>query len=104
MKMLVKRMTRVNRSGIGKTGKPYTIDQTVIAVALPFDDVDGFGQKEMEYRFGDHTKFTPLEKYRGKLPLELDIELTTQLDQYGNPVTVIGSINDLSPVPASKMG
>lgn len=95
MKVIVKRIERLNRTGTSKSGNAYTLDRTTVVADVPFSSTDGFGAKEMEYQYGDHTNFLDLEKYRGKLPLELDIELGTELNQYDQPVTVIKSINDI---------
>lgn len=110
MKMLVNRIERTNVSGVSKkTGNPYTINNTIITITIPFESADGFGCKEMNYEYGDSSNFLTLEKLRGKLPAELDVELGTELNQYGNPVTVVKSINSLSlqsvsqaPVTSSK--
>lgn len=92
MKVIVKRIERVNRSGTSKAGNAYTINQTNLVCDVPFSSVDGFGSKEMVYQYGDHSKFSDLETLRGKLPYELDIELGTQLDNYDNPKTVVTSV------------
>lgn len=92
MKVLIKRIERVNRSGTSKAGNPYTIDQTNVVCDVPFDSPDGFGFKEISYQYGSHTNFLGLESLRGSLPVELDIELGTELNQYGTPVTVVKSV------------
>ena len=94
MKMLVNRISRTNQSGVSKkTGNPYHIDNTTVAVVIPFENADGFGAKEMEYQYGTSANFLTLDKLRGKLPCELEVELGTELNQYGNPVTVVNSIS-----------
>lgn len=94
MKMLVNRIERTNVAGVSKkTGNPYSINNTQVTVTIPFDIADGFGGKEMTYDFGDSNNFLTLEKFRGKLPCELDVELGTELNQYGNPITVVKEIN-----------
>lgn len=93
MKMQVKAIERVNRSGTSKQGNPYTIDQTNITVEVPFDNHDGFGFKSMTYQYGDSTNFEKLVALRGRLPMELEVELGTELNQYGSPVTVVNAIS-----------
>lgn len=89
MKVIAKRIERVNRSGTSKSGNAYHIDQTMIYVDVPFDSPDGFGAKEFGYRFGDSTNFSKVEQLRGKLPTEIEIDLSTQMNQYDQPETVI---------------
>lgn len=104
MKMLVNRINRTNVSGTSKkTGNPYTINNTEVTVTIPFDIPDGFGGKEMTYPFGDSANFLQLEKFRGKLPCELDVELGTELNQYGNPVTVVKSVKAVESVGMPKV-
>lgn len=93
MKMQVKSIDRVNRSGTSKTGNPYTIDQTTVTVEISYDNHDGFGFKSMTYQYGDSQNFEKLTALRGRLPMELEIELGTELNQYGSPVTVVNSIS-----------
>lgn len=95
MKMIVNRIERTNRQGTSKSGNPYHIDNTMVTVVIPFENSDGFGVKEMSYEFGTSQNFSTLDFCRGKLPMELDVELGTQLNQYGNPVTVITSIKPI---------
>jgi hypothetical protein len=105
MKMLVNRIERTNVAGTSKkTGKEYAINNTTVYVTIPFETADGFGGKEMGYQFGDSSNFLQLEKFRGKLPAELDVELSAGLDQYGNPVTVVKSVNPIntSSTPATS--
>lgn len=93
MKMKVTSVDRVNRSGTSKSGNPYTIDQTNITVEVPFDNHDGFGFKSMTYQYGNSQNFEKLTPLRGRLPIELEVELGTELNSYGSPVTVVNSIN-----------
>ena len=94
MKMTVNSILRTNVTGVSKkTGNPYTINNTMVNVAIPFETPDGFGVKEIGYQFGDSGNFLNLEKFRGKLPAEMDVELGTGLDQYGNPTTVVTALS-----------
>lgn len=95
MKMTVVAITRLNIQGTSKKGLPYHINETRISVALPFDNDDGFGIKTHEYAFGDSMAFDRFSSFRGKLPAEFDITLTTELNQYGQPQTVV---SDVQPV------
>jgi len=98
MKMLVNRIEHTNIQGVSKTGKSYHIDNTMIAVSVPFDNADGFGVKEMVYPFGDSSNFQTLKHLRGSLPVECDIQLGAELNSYGNVDTAIISIKPTSPV------
>lgn len=93
MKVIVKRIERVNRSGTSKAGNPYSIDRTNLVIDVAYDGDDGFGSKEMVYQYGSHSKFLELESLRGKLPCSVDIELGTKFDDYDNPVTVVTSLS-----------
>lgn len=100
MKMLVNRIERTNVAGVSKkTGNAYNINQTNVTITIPFESADGFGVKEMTYQFGDSSNFLQLEQFRGKLPAELDLELGTELNQYGNPITVVKSVKPVSVLP-----
>lgn len=89
MKMLVESINRVKRSGKSQKGNDYNIDVTEIVVKVPYDNLDGFGSKFINYPYGKSENFEKLQSLRGKLPLELDIELGTELNQYDQPVTVV---------------
>lgn len=89
MKMLVESINRVKRSGTSKKGNEYNIDVTEIVVKVSYDNVDGFGSKFITYPYGKSENFEKLQSLRGKLPLELDLELGTELNQYDQPVTVV---------------
>lgn len=99
MKMTVVAISRTNIQGTSKKGLPYHIDQTNIVVALPFDNEDGFGIKTHEYNFGNSQTFEKFKQYRGKLPQDFDITLTTELNQYGQPVTVVSDVQPVSSKP-----
>lgn len=92
MKMTVVAITRVNIQGTSKKGLPYHIDETRLSVALPFDNDEGFGIKTHEYVFGDSMMFERFKSYRGKLPADFDITLGTELNQYGQPQTVVTDV------------
>lgn len=96
MKVIAKRIERVNRSGTSKAGNAYHIDQTMIYVDVPYDSPDGFGAKEFGYRYGDHTNFAKLEQLRGNLPAQIEVELSTQMNQYDQPETVIASVRPIT--------
>lgn len=92
MKMKVVAISRVNKSGISQKGSPYNIDRTDVTVEVPYSTPEGFGFKYTTYRYGKSDNFTKLEQYRSKLPVELDIELGVELNQYEMPETVIVNI------------
>lgn len=92
MKMTVVAIEAVNIQGTSKKGQPYHIDETRLTVALPFDKDDGFGIKTHEYRYGTSADFAKFTALRGKLPAELDITLATELNNYGQPVTVVTDV------------
>lgn len=89
MKMTVIRVERVERSGTSKAGNPYHIDQTNVVVQVPYAEADGYGFKEQSFRYGKASKFAGLEVLRNQLPLELEMELSVEVNDYGQPVTVI---------------
>lgn len=97
MKMKVIRIEHEKLDGISKTGKPYSLDYTRVAVEVPFSSPKGFGTKEIEYQYGDHTNFGKIESLRDRLPLECELQLGQIVNDYGNPVTIITDIR----VPAS---
>lgn len=90
--MLVESINRVKRSGKSKNGNDYTIDVTEVVVKVPYDNADGFGSKFITYPYGKSDNFEKLQTLRGKLPIELDIELGSELNQYSQPVTVVNDI------------
>jgi hypothetical protein len=96
MKMLVSRIEHTNIQGVSKTGKPFHIDNTMVAVSVPFDNADGFGVKEIIYPYGDSSNFQSLKHLRGSLPIECDIQLGAALNSYGNVDTSIISIKPTS--------
>lgn len=89
MKAIVIRIEKVLISGTSKKGNPYSLDFTNVATSVPFNEVDGFGSKEMQYQYGTSANFAKLDALRGKLPCEVDLELGVEMDNYGNPRTVI---------------
>lgn len=102
MRMLVTRIEHTNISGMSKTNKPYHIDNTMIAVSVPFDTPEGFGSKEMVYQYGTSNNFNELKNLRASLPIECEIELSASLNSYGNVETGISSIKPVTPVTPVK--
>lgn len=113
MKIVIKRIESINRKGTSKSsGKPYHIDVTNIISDVPFDEqkneVDdfavSFGAKDLVYQVGDtpssanYIKYG-LDKLRGLLPCECDIELGQGFDSYGNPTVCVV---DIKPLQKSK--
>lgn len=96
MKMTVVAISKADIQGVSKKGAPYKIDETRLTVALPFDTDDGFGIKTHEYVFGKAADFNKYQDLRGKLPVEADITLATELNTYGQPVTVVSDLKILS--------
>ena len=83
MKMTVIRVERVERSGTSKAGNPYNIDQTNIVVQVPY------GFKEQSFKYGKASQFAKLDTLRDRLPVELEFDLGIEINDYGQPVTVI---------------
>lgn len=100
MKMTVVAISKVNISGTSKKGLPYHINETRLTVALPFDNDDGFGIKTHEYSFATSDAFERFKNYRGKLPADFDITLVTELNQYGQPATVVADVQPVQKVQA----
>lgn len=92
MKMTVIAITQTNIQGTSKKGQPYHIDQTSLTVAVPFDTDDGFGVKVTDYTVGRSSEFVKYAPLRGRLPVELDITLGVDVNQYGQPVTVVTDV------------
>lgn len=92
MKVIIKAITCADIQGTSKKGNPYHIDETRISVELPFNDENGFGVKLQDYAIGKASEFVKYEPFRGKLPIEADIELGVELNQYGQAVTVVQSL------------
>lgn len=97
MKVMIKAITRADIQGTSKKGNPYHIDETRISVELPFNDDNGFGVKLQEYAIGKSKEFAKYEQLRGKLPVEADIELGIELNQYGQAVTVVQDLKIAKP-------
>lgn len=97
MKMTVLAIEAIDITGTSKKGLPYHINETRLTVSLPFDKDTGFGIKVHEYVFGTSENFDKFKVFRNKLPAEFDITLATQLNQYGQPVTVV---TDVQPIKA----
>lgn len=98
MRVIIKAVTRADIQGTSKKGNPYHIDETRISIELPFDDENGFGVKLQEYSIGKAKEFESLANLRGKLPVEADIELGVELNQYGQPVTKIKDFKLVKPL------
>lgn len=101
MKIVIKRVESINRKGTTSKGKEYHIDVTNVYSDVPFDLSDGdstsFGTKELAYQVGktsSHTNFTKfgLDKLKGLLPLEVEVEMGQAVNQYGQPVPCIVAI------------
>lgn len=92
MKMTVIAITKTDVQGTSKKGQPYHIDETRLSVAIPFDTDDGFGVKVTEYKVGSSIDFTKYASFRGKLPVEMDIVLGVDVNQYGQPITVVTDV------------
>lgn len=102
MKMIVRRIESINREGVSrKTGEPYHIDVTQVTVDVPFNTPQGFGLKEITYPYGDAANFDRkgLSRLAGQLPIELDVDLGVDMNNYDSPVTIVNDIK-LPPVPA----
>lgn len=89
MKMTVIRVERVERSGTSKAGNPYNIDQTNIVVQVPYAEANGYGFKEQSFKYGKASQFAKLDTLRDRLPIELELDLGIEINDYGQPVTVI---------------
>lgn len=101
MKIVIKRIESINRSGTTNKGKDYHIDTTTVYSDVPFDVTDAngtsFGTKELGYQVGEvasHANFDKfgLDKLRGHLPLEVDAEMGQTVNQFGQPIPCILSI------------
>lgn len=90
--MTVIAITKTNIQGTSKKGQPYHIDQTRLTVSVPFDSEDGFGVKVTDYTVGSSSDFVKYAPLRGKLPLEMDITLGVEVNQYGQAVTVVTDV------------
>lgn len=98
MKFLVSRIQKQLRSGISKTGNPYSMDHVDIVVSVPLSTSDAFGSKELVYQYGTASDFDKLDVLRSSLPCDVDLELGTIIDTYGNPKTVVTSVKPISVV------
>ncbi|AXH75592.1 MAG: hypothetical protein [Inoviridae sp.] len=92
MKVMITRVERVLKSGLSKTGNAYSLDFTNIFVSVPLNDADAFGSKEMTYQYGSAANFDKLVSLRGSLPCSVDVELGVEMDNYGNPKTVVTDV------------
>lgn len=92
MKFLVSRIGKQLRSGVSKAGNAYSMDYTEIVVSVPLNTADSFGSKELVYQYGTAADYEKLEVLRGSLPCEVELELGTTVDSYGNPKTVVTSV------------
>lgn len=92
MKYTVTRIEEVLKSGISKTGNAYALDFVNLTVAVSVNDVSIFGSKETTYKYGAASNFARLEVLRGRLPLEVDLDIGIEMDTYGNPQTVITDV------------
>lgn len=107
MKIVIKRIECIDRKGKNKeSGKAWHIDATNIISDVPFaDDKDednnrtiAFGAKDLVYQVGttpSHTHFHKmgLDKLKGLLPLECEVELSQGLDSFGNTKPCITAVN-----------
>jgi len=96
MKYIVTRIEKVLKEGISKTGNAYSLDFTNVTFSVPVNDPSQFGSKETTFQYGSAGKFSSLEALRGSLPIEMDITMGVEMDNYGNPKTVITDIKALS--------
>ena len=97
MKYLVTRIEKVLKSGnSSKTGNPYSLDFTNITFSVPTNESDVFGSKETTFQYGSASNFSALEALRGRLPVEMDITMGVEIDNYGNAKTVITDIKAIS--------
>lgn len=111
MKVVIKRIESVNRKGVKKeTGKAWQVDVTNIITDVAFDDTISeadnqtiaFGAKDLVYQVGEkpssqnYFKYG-LDKLRGLLPLECEVELGQGFDSYGNPTPCIVGITPIKP-------
>lgn len=107
MKIVIKRIESINRKGVSAKGKEYKIDVTNVYSDVPFDidDENGlsFGTKELCYQVGEtpshahYHKFN-LDKLKGHLPIECEVEMGQAINAYGEPVPCILSIKPLAKV------
>lgn len=100
MKGKLIRVSRLNISGESKkTGKAYAIDRCNVALMVECTNEDAIGYKEVEYEYsGGSVMYGSLMKFAGHLPLECDVDLDVDLDNYGNPITVVTNIKPLVPI------
>ena len=99
--MKVIRVSSTNRSGTSKTGNPYHIDQTEVTVQVPYSSPEGFGFKEMSYKYGDSSQIAKLMPLRDNLPIDCEIELGVSLNNYGSTETIVTDIK-LPQMPAKS--
>lgn len=113
MKIIVKRIESINRKGVNKeTGKTWHIDATNVIADVAFDDdkadenntTVAFGFKDIVYQVGEKPSSQNfykmgLDKFKGLLPLECEVEMGQGLDSFGNPKVCIF---DIKPVSAKK--
>ncbi len=105
MKYTVTRIEKVLRTGTSKTGNAYSLDFTNITFSVPVNESESFGSKETTFQYGSASNFATLEALRGRLPIEMDITVGIEMDNYGNARTVITDIKALpsaSPVQTNK--
>lgn len=93
MKVTITRIEKLKISGKSKTGNDYSIDRTNVVYQVPYDDVNGFGFKEVSYEYGDSSNFDSLKHLHGKLPVAANIELGNGINSYGDPIIVIISVD-----------
>lgn len=109
MKIVIKRIECIDRKGKNKeTGKDWHIDVTNVVADVAFDDEKhdadnktiAFGCKDIVYQVGEKPSSTHyhkmgLEKLKGHLPLECEVEMSQGFDNFGNAKVCITAITPL---------
>lgn len=110
MKIVIKRIESINRKGVNKeTGKTWHIDATNIIADVAFSDEKfdennktiAFGFKDIVYQAGevpssDNYQKMGLDKLKGLLPCECEVEMSQGLDSFGNPKVCITDVKPLT--------
>lgn len=112
MKIVIKRIESIDRKGVNKdSGKEWHIDATNIIADVPFEDEKSekdnstiaFGYKDIVYQVGEKPSSQNyyklgLDKLKGQLPMECDVEIAQGFDNFGNPKVCVIDIKPIKKV------